>query len=228
MKIEDAFTKLLGRQATDEERMRLYRTRDALGLQDNDALWLLLIGLQYHQIQYEAMPGQIAREVNGILANAKKTAETEMMGTAVKIHGELVQSVANTAKDVANATAGKSMAQWALGAFGGAALVIIGALWFGHNWGYSAGKSEAATVAAWMTTAPGQAAYRAFLDDPVAAEWAGTRAAQVAFKLSKTDDLVAIAKCDRKGWTKEVRPEGTTVCVPRPDGKNIWGWTVPQ
>lgn len=227
MKIEDAFTKLLGRQATDEERMRLYRTRDALGLQDNDALWLLLIGLQYHQVQYEAMPGQIANEVNGILANAKKTAETEMMGTAVKIHGELVQSVSSTAREVANSVAGKSMAQWALLAFAGAAVVILGALWFGHNWGYNSAKNEAAAVNAWMSTAAGQRAWQAFERDPDRAEWAGTRDARAAYLLFRNGSLAFLADCKQKGWTSE-KKNGKEFCFPyaAKDGLT-YGWEMP-
>ena len=227
MNIDDAFAKLLGRQATDEERMRLYRTRDALGLQDNDALWLLLIGLQYHQIQYEAIPEQISNAVNGILSNAKKTAETEMKGTAVKIHGELVQSVANTAKEVANATAGKSMAQWTLSAVFGSAVVICGALWLGHNWGYDAGKAEAATAAAWMATAPGQAAYKAFRDDPEAAEWAGTRAARTAYRMHKSGSLAIVEDCSRPGWETE-KKNGTKICYPYAiKNGNVYGWEIP-
>ena len=38
MSVEEAFAKVVGRQASDEERVRLYRLRDALCLRDNDAL----------------------------------------------------------------------------------------------------------------------------------------------------------------------------------------------
>ena len=227
MNIDDAFAKLLGRQATDEERMRLYRTRDALGLKDNDALWLVLIALQSHQAQYDEMPRKIEDATLKILANAKKTAETEMMGTAVKIHGELVQSVSSTAREVANSVAGKSMAQWALGAFAGAAVVILGALWFGHNWGYNAAKNEAAAVSAWMTTAAGQRAWQAFERDADRAEWAGTREARAAYLMSRNGSLAFIVDCNQPGWTTE-KKNGTKFCYPfAVKGGNVYGWEMP-
>jgi hypothetical protein len=47
--LEDSFAKLLGRQPTDADRQRLYRVRDALGLKNNDALWLVLMALQHYE-----------------------------------------------------------------------------------------------------------------------------------------------------------------------------------
>jgi hypothetical protein len=38
--LDDSFAKLLGRQPSDAERQQLYTVRDALGLKNNDALWL--------------------------------------------------------------------------------------------------------------------------------------------------------------------------------------------
>jgi hypothetical protein len=46
--LDDAFSKLLGRQATDAERERLHRVRDVLGLGGNDALWLVLLALEHY------------------------------------------------------------------------------------------------------------------------------------------------------------------------------------
>ena len=59
--IENAFQTLTGRTSTDAGRERLYRAKDALGLPDNDALWLLLIALDYYQSLYEKIPSQIAK-----------------------------------------------------------------------------------------------------------------------------------------------------------------------
>ena len=41
-----AFEKLLGRESKPAEREQLYRVKEALGLRDNDALWLILFALQ--------------------------------------------------------------------------------------------------------------------------------------------------------------------------------------
>ena len=39
MSVDEAFAKVVGRQASEEERARLYRLRATLGLADNDAFW---------------------------------------------------------------------------------------------------------------------------------------------------------------------------------------------
>ncbi len=226
MRIEDAFTKLLGRQATDEERMRLYRTRDALGLQDNDALWLMLMALQSHQTQYDEMPEKIEAAVNSILGNARETAEQEMKGTAVRIHGELVRSVAKTAQEVANSVAGKSRAQWAIGALGVAALVVLGSAGAGFYWGHNSAKNEAAAVATWMTTAGGQNALQAYTNDPARAEWAGTREARDAYVLSRVGELRSLADCSKDGWKIE-KKDGVRYCYPQATKNGVFGWAMP-
>jgi hypothetical protein len=44
--LEETFAKVVGRHASDEERQRLYRLRDALGLRDNDAFWSIVMALE--------------------------------------------------------------------------------------------------------------------------------------------------------------------------------------
>lgn len=56
--VETAFEKLLG-DCTDEERQKIYRMKDALGLQSHDALWIVLFALQHHHRLYEKIPAQI-------------------------------------------------------------------------------------------------------------------------------------------------------------------------
>ncbi len=59
-RIDSAFHRLLGRTPTQEEQVRLYRVKDALGLDANDSLWLILIALDYHRTLYEEIPKQLA------------------------------------------------------------------------------------------------------------------------------------------------------------------------
>ena len=42
-----SFTRLLGRPPSDRELRELDRVREALDLRDNDALWLIIMALQY-------------------------------------------------------------------------------------------------------------------------------------------------------------------------------------
>jgi hypothetical protein len=45
--------RLLGREPTGPELEEFVRVRDALGLRDNDALWLVLLALQHQRRQFE-------------------------------------------------------------------------------------------------------------------------------------------------------------------------------
>ena len=51
-----AFETLLGGEATDGERQKLYRVRDTLGVKSTDSLWTLLLVLEYYLALYETLP----------------------------------------------------------------------------------------------------------------------------------------------------------------------------
>jgi predicted negative regulator of RcsB-dependent stress response len=65
--IDTSFAKLLGREPSSSERQSLYHVRDALGIRNNDALWLIIMSLQYYQSQYEKIPQEISSSVQNIL-----------------------------------------------------------------------------------------------------------------------------------------------------------------
>lgn len=58
-KAEKLFEIQYQRAATDAERLRLVRIKDALGLSDDDPVWLLFIALGHYQALYEAIPARI-------------------------------------------------------------------------------------------------------------------------------------------------------------------------
>lgn len=63
-----SFTQLLGRPPSDHELRELNRVRDALDLRDNDALWLIIMALQYFRQDLEAT-------VTGTLGHLKQVAD---------------------------------------------------------------------------------------------------------------------------------------------------------
>ncbi len=63
-----SFTQLLGRPPSDHELRELNRVRDALDLRDNDALWLIIMALQYFRQDLEA-------SVTGTLGHLKQVAD---------------------------------------------------------------------------------------------------------------------------------------------------------
>jgi hypothetical protein len=54
--LEEAFAKLAGRHASETERERLYRLRDALGMRDNDAFWSIVLALEHYDSFFHASP----------------------------------------------------------------------------------------------------------------------------------------------------------------------------
>ena len=74
---EDAFNQLLERQSTDGDRQRLYRARDTLNIKPTDAVWRLLMVLEYYQTMYEKIPHQIADAARNATETIRVTAEAQ-------------------------------------------------------------------------------------------------------------------------------------------------------
>jgi hypothetical protein len=65
---EDRFNALLGRALRREDRERLAKVRSALGIRANDAVWDVMIALDYHLQLYSAVPKQLASEREKLVA----------------------------------------------------------------------------------------------------------------------------------------------------------------
>lgn len=65
---EDRFNALMGRALRKEDRERLVKVRDALGIRANDAVWDVMIALDYHLQLYSAVPKQLAAEREKLVA----------------------------------------------------------------------------------------------------------------------------------------------------------------
>ena len=186
--LDDSFSKLLGRQPSDAERQQLYKVRDALGLKNNDALWLILMALQHYQDQYETFPKLIAQSAKDTLVTFKATADATVKASAEAAKADLAQAVASAAHEVAHNTSAKQMWQWAAGCIAVAFLCVGLFGWYmqssghdsGYNSGYGVGYSEAK-------------------DEKAAAAWANTPEGKLAYRFAQTGSLAILAKCDIPG-----------------------------
>jgi len=101
MRVEESFARLFGRPPSDDERERIQKIRDALDISDNDALWAVILALQYHKALYDDVPRQIAesaqRSAQKIVASAAKiaeqAAEKAVERTAKKLLWQIVATV---------------------------------------------------------------------------------------------------------------------------------------
>jgi len=171
--LDDSFAKLLGRQPSDAERQSLYRVRDALGLKNNDALWLVLMALQHYQGQYEKFPQAIAQAAKDTLVNFKVTADATVKASAEAAKADLAQ-------------AGIAVAFLCVGLFG----------WYMHSSGKDSGY-QAGYGAGYG------AGYTEAKDEKAAAAWANTPEGRLAYRFAQTGSLASLAKCDRPGWYVE-------------------------
>ena len=59
----DRYQRLAGRTLTEKEILRLREIKDALSISDNDAVWDILILLDYHRKFCEEMPVEIEKKI---------------------------------------------------------------------------------------------------------------------------------------------------------------------
>lgn len=109
--LDDSFAKLLGRQPTDGERQELYRVREALGLGNNDALWLVLMALQHYESLYAGIPASIKEAAQRAAGSAAGQAQAEV-GRAV---AALVPTVESAVGKAAAAAVNRALSRIQLG-----------------------------------------------------------------------------------------------------------------
>ena len=101
MTVEDTFAKLVGRQASEAERTRLYRLRDALGLRDNDAFWSIVMALEHYDAFFRQYPAQLAIETARCIESARAAFAVAAEKEAAQVERVLSQRVAETSVEIA-------------------------------------------------------------------------------------------------------------------------------
>ena len=206
--LDSQFDALLGRQSTEQEKEQLYRIRDALGLQNNDALWLVLIALQHYQTQYEAFPKVISETARSVLSEVKESAELTLAASAASAQEALINTVRDSAGAIAQQVAGKQRAKWLAVSFVVATLCLSGVGYLGFVAGLDSGLARG---------------YQEAKEEVAAASWANTPEGKLAYEFAKAGELQRVARCDGKGW----KIKGG-VCYPHAAGEEgVYGWRVP-
>jgi hypothetical protein len=99
--VEDTFAKLVGRQASEAERTRLYRLRDALGLRDNDAFWSIVMALEHYDAFFRQYPAQLAVETARSIESARVAFAMAAEKEAAQVERVLSERVAETSVQIA-------------------------------------------------------------------------------------------------------------------------------
>ena len=101
MSIEETFAKVVGRHASDEERQRLYRLRDALGLHDNDAFWSIVMALEYYDSFFRRYPAELAEYTERCIEDARAAFAAAAEREAAQVQRTLSEKVAETSVAIA-------------------------------------------------------------------------------------------------------------------------------
>lgn len=204
--LHESFAKLLGRQATPAELMQLHRVKDALGLKDNDAIWLVLMALQDYQSRYEKFPVLIANAASETMSKFKATLDASMQAAGASTKADLLKVIANAAVTVANKTANKQMWIWALACITASIICMAGFGWYMHSMGIKAGIGIG---------------YNQAKDTVAAASWANTLQGQEAYLLAKSGSIDMLVRCNQPGWKVE-----KNLCYPQAAENGVYGWRI--
>lgn len=127
MSVEDAFAKVVGRQASEQERERLYRLRDALGLHDNDAFWGIVMALEHYDSFFRQYPAQLAEQTARSIEDARAAFAIAAESEAAHVQRVLSEKVAETSVQIARKLAERPVG-WHRVTMVLAAVVAFGAL----------------------------------------------------------------------------------------------------
>ena len=81
--------RMRGSKVTREEYPRLTMMQQALNLQDDDAVWMLFLAMEYQKAYYEQLPKKISDTTSELLKRVRETADRE----AANAQNRLIQSV---------------------------------------------------------------------------------------------------------------------------------------
>ena len=81
--------RMRGSKVTREEYHRLTMMQQALNLQDDDAVWMLFLAMEYQKAYYEQLPKKITDSTSELLKRVRETADHE----AANAQNRLIQSI---------------------------------------------------------------------------------------------------------------------------------------
>lgn len=224
--IRNGMKTISGNEPTPAQIARVTSIAHDFDISKNDAMFPLFVALdQYHGV-FGELPEKMKKAAAAVAKEAAENTKHQVnLGLVAAIHS-MGPQIGEALTGHAQALTHVDRAKWIGGTVIVSLLAITIAFWSGHIAGKEAGKAEAVTGAAWMTTSAGQAALEAYRKSPEMAEWANSKAAKAAFSLSDTD-LAALAECNKPGWKKEKLKDGEVLCVPYAKNKNeLHGWYI--
>ena len=158
MTIFDRFHKLLGRAPSDKEMQAIIRTQQALELRDNDALWSLLMALQSHQTQFEAIPARIEAVAANVTQQVETAAKQQAAAAAQKAQVDMLKQVEASFVLVSKAVKIRANTTFLAVTIASAMLIMAASFLAGQSYGRGEVAQTQSEAAAWGNSAEGKAA----------------------------------------------------------------------
>ena len=137
--IVEVMESMRGRELTDAEANRLLHMQGLLGIENNDAIWVMMLAMEHYQQLYEAMPPRIEAAGEVAVKRVKETADAVAAAAAATAQSELSGELARSVREVANQTARKQQWQWITVGLIVAAVSTVCAGWMGFDKGKTTG-----------------------------------------------------------------------------------------
>ena len=209
MKIEGRWQELFGKPMPGEVSTRILKIQKALGIEDDDAVWQIVLALEFYQNLYQVWPESTRKEVeavtsrlreasNQIIAAAAEEVRKSESSAKASLNHALSQMMSSAVQKAVDQIVQSTHAQalriqarkWALvGSVSSAVLVV--ALAGGVGWeSYQTGREGA------------------YADGVIIGG---------QFRI--------FTQCDRPGWKIEDR-DGQTWCFPYGTKDRIYGWRI--
>ena len=209
MKIEGRWEELFGKPMPGEVSTRILKIQKALGIEDDDAVWQIVLALEFYQNLYQVWPESTRKEVEAVTSRLRETSNQVIAAAAEEVRksessakaslnhalsqmmGSAVQKAVDQIVQSTHAQALRIQARkWGLiGAVTAAVLVVAlagGVGWKSYQTGREGGYAEGVVIG-------GQ--FRIF------------------------------TQCDRPGWKIDDR-NGQTWCFPYGTKDRIYGWRI--
>lgn len=206
--IVEGLERIRGRALTTEEANRILGMQRLLNIQDNDALWTVLLALEHYQQLYEDMPPRIEAAGHVAVAAIKETADAVAAAAAESAKQELAGELAESVRDIANQTARKQQWHWITAGLIAASVCTVSA----GCLGFARGKETGVAIG-----------YAAAHSEATAAAWGASPDGRLAYRLTEVGSLQQLAHCSMPGW---VMSNGVCFAKPAEDG-TLYGWRLP-
>jgi hypothetical protein len=167
--------------------------------------------LGHYETAYSRFPALIAQAAADVTEKARSAAEAEFKVAAARVRADLAQSVAKSARDIADRVASTKRWQWV-----SACLVLATSMFVGvgasmYREGVSSGRATGELDG-----------YSNARDEKAAAGWANTHEGKLAYRFAEVGSLRALATCSGKVFVQK-----GSACYVRFEKALVFGWMLP-